>query len=284
MQEPLPACLKTISIAAILLASTLPSAFAQELIANGNFEAGRLAPWTVKQSPGGSVALVSENSPFNSVYPGGSSSVRLQDDDSSDFLDQPSIEQSLGAQTAILFGFDFKMPGLGDASPWYVAWNGENDTTGFFFRLGGADGLSIEFNLQKVADLKANTWYHIEGFADVVNQKVSGTVFNNAGDSAPFEGGFPFGVKSHLDSVVVSDGGETRNPDVLLDNFTSRPLSLQITVNAQGEKVVTWSGAGFTLQTATTVGTGAEWTSIPGAQGSYTNTFSEPTRVFRLMR
>jgi hypothetical protein len=284
VQNPVPASLKTVFIAAFLIVPGVWPIFGQELLGNGDFEDGRLVPWNVKQSPGGSVALVTQNSPFNTVYPTGTSSVQLKDDDSSDFVDQPSIEQPFTAQTAILFGFDFKMPNPGDASPWYVAWNGENDTTGFFFRLGGADGLSIEFNLQKVADLKANVWYHIEGFADVVNQKVIGTISNTSGDSATFDGGFPFGVKNNIDSVVVSDGDAARNPDVLLDNFYSRPVTLQIASNSKGEQVISWFGTGFTLQSTTTLGSAAQWTSIPGAQGSYTNTFSDPARFFRLTR
>ena len=117
-----------------------------------------------------------------------------------------------------------------------------------------------------------------------MNQKVSGTISNTLGDSAPFEGGFPFGVKNQIDSVVVSDGDAARNPDVLLDNFYSRPVTLEIASNLKGEEVVSWFGTGFTLQSTTTLGNGAQWTNIPGAEGSYTNSFSDPIRFFRLTR
>jgi hypothetical protein len=277
VRNALPACLKSI----ILLFTLAHPVHGQELLKNGDFEGGRLPPWTVNQPAGSLLALAAENSPFQTVYSGGTSSIRIKDDDA-DF-EEPSLRQSFTAQSAILFSFDFKVPG-GGASPWYVAWNGDGDTTAFFFSLGGGDGTSIDFNQQKVADLAANLWYHVEGWADAPHQQIEGKITSVAGNQSSFTGTFPFGVKSELNAVVISDGDAAPNPDVLLDNFSSRPVTLDIASNAAGQQVITWLAPGFTLQSATSLGKGATWGDVPSASGAYTNTFSGGVHFFRLTR
>lgn len=269
-------------LASVCLVHSVLAVRAQELILNGDFESGHLAPWVADQVAGSSLTLTGENSPFHSVYPAGSASLLLKDDDSSDFLDQPSIRQPFAGLSSLVFGFDFKMPQPGDPSPWYVAWNGENDTTAFFFRVGGADGVSVEFNLQKIADLKSNVWYHVAGWADAAAQKVEGTISNTLGDSATFQGDFPFGVKVEVNAVVVSDGDAARNPDVLLDNFYSRSVALQVSSQPNGDEVITWLATAFRLQSSPALFPKPQWTDIPGVRGAYTNTPSEKMRFFRL--
>lgn len=271
-----PACLKTVGILTLLSCSIT----AQELIKNGDFEVGRLPPWTTTQVAGSSVAIAGENSPFTAIYPAGKASLHIVDDNS-DF-EQPSVHQSFAAHDTILFAFDFKVFGTTDPTSWFVAWLGENDTTAFFFSLGGADGASVELNQQKIADLASNTWYHVEGWANAPEQKVEGSILSAAGARSTFEGTFPFGVKTEFNGVVVSDGNAGAN-DVLLDNFSSRLVTLDMSVNTAGQQVITWAAPGFTLQSSAGLGSAAHWSDVPGASaGAYTNTPSGDMRFFRL--
>lgn len=275
VQNALPACLKRVIFLAVFSCPVI----GQELINNGDFEGGRLPPWAASQVTGSSVALTGENSPFTDVYPAGKASLRLTDDNS-DF-EQPSVHQSFSPHDTILFGFDFKMFTTGDPTSWFVAWVGENDTTAFFFSLGGADGASVELNQQKIADLASNMWYHVEGWANAPGQKVEGSIVRADGVRNTFQGTFPFGVKSQFNSVIVSDGNAGPN-DVLLDNFTSRLVTLNVASNAAGQQVITWGAPGFALQSSTSLAAGAMWTDVPGASGAFTNTFTDVRRFFRL--
>ena len=275
MLNALPACPKPI----VLFLTFSCSVFGQELIKNGDFEGGRLPPWTSIQPAGSLIALTGENSPFHGIYPAGASSLRITDDNS-DF-EQPSFHQAFAPHDAILFGFDFKMLTVGDPTAWFVAWLGENDTTAFFFSLGGADGTSVELNQQKISDLLPNVWYHVEGWADAPQQKLEGSIISSDGVRSSFQGTYPFGVKSEFNAIVVSDGNAAAN-DVLLDNFYSRPITLDIASNAVGQQVITWLAPGFTLQSTTGLGSGATWTGVPSASGAYTNAFSGGVHFFRL--
>lgn len=250
---------------------------AQELLRNGDFEAGRLPPWSITEVTGSKVSLQAENSPFAS----GNSSVLLNDDDS--VFDEPSLRQSFEATPSVTFGFDFKMLPGEELIPWYVAWNGEGDTTGFFFSLGGADGTSIELNQQRIADLKRNVWYRIEGWADAPRQSVRGSLQEHGGVRTDFTGGFPFALNTALNAVEVSDGNDERTPSLVLDNFTTRPISLEIARNAAGETVITWPLPDFRLQSVATVAE-TNWTDVASSAGVYTNTFTDRMRFFRLAR
>ncbi|HTG45199.1 MAG TPA: hypothetical protein VK633_11780 [Verrucomicrobiae bacterium] len=259
------------------------SILGQELTENGNFEIQRLPPWAVVAAPGASVTLVPENSPFTGLYGAGNSSVRVHDEDFE--ASAPAVRQRFAATESILFGFDFQAPAQSSLSSWYVAWEGDDNTTAFFFAIGGADGSSLDFNQSKIAEITPHEWYHVEGSAGARGQKVEGFVTDTRGNRASFSGGFPFGVKNDLSAVVVSDGDAGPNEDILLDNFSSRLVRLSISRNAQGDEVVAWpSGLHFALEAKASLNPGTAWTPIATPDGSYTNKVSDPMQFYRLVQ
>jgi hypothetical protein len=273
MRRQLPAAARPL----LVFLCSITAVSAQELIGNGGFEEGRLLPWAVQEAAGSAVRIVSENSAFGP----GASAVQMTDDDS-DF-EQPGLVQTFEAQAVVLFAFDFKFLGGEENSPWYVAWQGENRTTAFFFSVGGLDGRSIELNQARIAALKTNVWYHVEGFADAPHQSVKGVLRENGGAETAFESGFPFGVKETIGAVEVSDGDAARNSPMLLDNFSARAISLAITPAPAGQ-IITWAAADFRLQSTAQLGPGAAWADLASGAGIYTNTSPDAVRFFRLIR
>lgn len=273
---------------ACVAAAVVPAALhAQELITNGNFEGPTLTPWVVSAPAGTSVATINDNSPYLSRYPLGTKAVRLQDDDVE--FETPSFDQTFAPQAAIQFAFDFKAPAEAPGSPWYVIWTGDQDTTAFFFSIGGQDGASISLNQTTVTRLEVNMWYHIEGIANAPGQTVTGTVVNARGERASFSGGFPFGVNSVLNAVTVTDGDQARNEPLLVDNISAQPFlieppapALTISPAPDGQITVSWTASGFSLQSSSNVGTGAQWITVPTTGQSYTASADQPRQFFRL--
>jgi hypothetical protein len=272
------ACLVPVAAAA--------GANAQELITNGNFEGAALAPWGTAAPAGTSVAIANESSPFQTIYAAGTRSVRITDDDVS--FEAPSFQQSFSAQAGIRFAFDFKLAATAPQSAWYVIWSGEEDTTAFFFAIGGQDGTSFDFNQNRVATLEANMWYHVEGTADAPNQQIVGAIQNTRGERFTFSGGFPFGVQRVVSSVSVTDGDQGQNPAINFDNFSARAEavalpSLSIVRQPDGQVAVSWTVAGYSLQASEQVGPNAQWQDIPTAGQTFITFPEQPTRFFRLV-
>lgn len=272
---------------ACLSSAVAPAALhGQELIANGNFEGAGLSSWEVSAPAGTTVATINESSPFRSPYPAGTKAARLTDDDS-DF-DTPYFRQAFAPQAGIQFSFDFKAAAAAPASPWYVIWRGDEDTTAFFFAIGGQDGVSIQLNQSTIAALEANLWYHVEGLADAPNQTISGSIANSRGERITFTSGFPFGVQSVINGVTIADGDQTRNEPVIVDNFSAQPValataSLNIAPAPDGRVTVSWTAAGYLLQGSAEIGSNAQWATIQTDSQSFTTGADQPTQFFRLI-
>src|SRR4051794_11151180 len=202
MSKPL-SCLGLLSC--LFMAASFGTLHAQELIADGDFE-GQDLPWVVSAVPSSNVTLSQQNSPFDNPYPIGTTSLELADDDSEDEF--PSLRQSLAAGSpAIFFGFDFKAPLTANRSAWYVAWEGENGVTAFFFNIGGGDGSSLELNnQQKIGTLAPNKWYHVQGYAEASRQIVEGFLLGENGQRNDFQGRFSATATNQFSSVFISDG------------------------------------------------------------------------------
>jgi len=258
----------------------------QEFLTNGNFESELPPSWEMTTVPQSGITPFGENSPFTYPYGPGILSLRLHDDDS-DFQ-APSLRQSFAPTPVVFFGFDFKVPSTTTGSSWYVAWEGDKmdqPTTAFFFTLGGADGGSLLFNQGKITDLATNTWYHIQGYADAPRQIVEGFFVNERGQRGDFHGGFPFNVMNQISSVFISDADAAQNSDVLIDNFATRQVSLELFQYSGGQEVLRWLGStNVILQSTGALEPGVQWTNVVTVNTSYTNTTAGTSRFFRLVR
>jgi hypothetical protein len=260
---------------------------AQELIANGNFEGAGLSPWEVSAPAGSAIASVAENSPFGSVFPAGSRAVSLSDDDSE--FETPYLRQAFAAQPRTQFSFDFKAVAVSPGSAWYVIWTGEQDTTAFFFSIGGQDGTTLDLNQTSIMPLEAGVWYHVEGVADAPNQIITGSVENSLGQRSNFESGFPFGVQQAVELVTITDGDQAQNQPVVFDNISAKTAvvaaaRLSIAPGPNGQVTVSWTAAGYTLQAARGLGPNAQWTDVTTTGQSHTTPAEDPARFFRLVQ
>jgi hypothetical protein len=253
---------------------------AQELMADGDFE-GEDLPWVVSAVPNSNVTLVSQNSPFDYPYPVGTTSLELIDDDSEDEF--PSLRHTLARPIGgIFFGFDFKAPLAATASRWDIAWEG-GGTTAFFFSIGGGEPSISLNNQQKIDSLAPNKWYHLQGYAEAARNTVEGFILGENGDRADFQGQFSVVPTNLLSSVYISDGTPQRSEILLLDNFATRPVSLESTWNDQGQQVISWLGSSnFVLQATSALGT--SWTNVPTATTGFTNGLAGQAQFFRLKR
>lgn len=273
---------------ACLCSAAVPAGLhAQELITNGNFEGAGFSPWEVSAPAGSAISSVTENSPFQAVFPAGTRAARLSDDDSE--FETPYLKQAFTPQPGVQFSFDFKSTGSNPGSAWYVIWTGEDGTTAFFFSIGGQDGSSFDLNQSAIMPLQADVWYHVEGVADAPNQRVSGSIQNSLGQRSTFEGGFPFGVQRTLTGVNITDGDQAQNPPILFDNISARAATiasarLTIAPAPGGQVTVSWTAAGYTLQAASELSPNAQWTNVQTAEQSYTTTAEDPAQFFRLVQ